>query len=97
MRSIDEFGFLGTVEESEDGLRVELVLPVTNWPHLDTLRARVHDLAPGAEIVVRTMSDDGRLALRNFLRGAMSARRPGIDPAVSRPSLQDAGVGHLLG
>jgi ATP-binding protein involved in chromosome partitioning len=52
---------------------VELVLPVTNWPHLDYLRVAVLERAPGAKVVVRTMDDAERLALRNFLRGAMKS------------------------
>jgi len=39
--------------------------------HLDALRAAVLERAPGANVVVRTMDDAERLALRNFLRGAM--------------------------
>ena len=33
LRSLDELGFLGAV----DGLRVELRLPVTNWPQREQL------------------------------------------------------------
>jgi len=73
VRTLAELGFLGDVTEKKGVLRVELVLPVTNWPHLESLRQAVLDLAPEAEIVVRTMNDDERLALRNFLRGAMVA------------------------
>ncbi|HVB51825.1 MAG TPA: P-loop NTPase [Acidimicrobiales bacterium] len=73
VRTLAELGFLGVVEERGDTLRVELVLPVTNWPHLDALRDAVLERAPGAEVVVRTMNDDERLGLRNFLRGAMTA------------------------
>ena len=73
VRSLEELGFLGDVTESGGAVRVELVLPVTNWPHLDALRAAVDEISPGAEVVVRTMNDDERLGLRNFLRGAMAA------------------------
>ena len=73
VRTLAELGFLGAVREEAGQVVVELVLPVTNWPHLDTLREAVLDLAPGAQVVVRTMSDDERLGLRNFLRGAMAA------------------------
>ncbi|HEY1825440.1 MAG TPA: P-loop NTPase [Acidimicrobiales bacterium] len=72
VRSLDELGFLGEVSTTEGRVSVQLVLPVTNWPHLETLRERVLEIAPGAEVVVRTMDDEGRLALRNFLRGAMN-------------------------
>jgi ATP-binding protein involved in chromosome partitioning len=77
VRTLDELGFLGDVSEVEGVTRIELVLPVTNWPHLETLRKRVVERAPGAEVVVRTMNDDERLALRNFLRGAMTADSSG--------------------
>lgn len=72
VRSLAELGFLGDVSEKRGVPRVELVLPVTDWPHLDTLRAAVLERAPGAKVIVRTMNDDERLALRNFLRGAMT-------------------------
>ncbi len=73
VRTLGELGFLGEVSDEGGTTRVELVLPVTNWPHLETLRERVHERVPGAEVVVRTMNDDERLTLRNFLRGAMTA------------------------
>jgi ATP-binding protein involved in chromosome partitioning len=72
VRTLEELGFLGEVREGNGQIRVELVLPVTNWPHLDTLRASILALSPGADVVVRTMNDDERLGLRNFLRGAMA-------------------------
>jgi ATP-binding protein involved in chromosome partitioning len=70
---------------------VELVLPVTNWPHLETLRESVRALAPGADVVVRTMNDDERLGLRNFLRGAMTAPSDGHghDHAEASPKFLD--------
>jgi ATP-binding protein involved in chromosome partitioning len=85
VRSLDELGFLGEVSTTEGRVSVQLVLPVTNWPHLETLRERVLEIAPGAEVVVRTMDDEGRLALRNFLRGAMNT-----------PSESDNGHGAAL-
>jgi ATP-binding protein involved in chromosome partitioning len=77
VRSLDELGFLGDVSEHNGVTRVELVLPVTNWPHLETLRDSVLAIAPGAEVIVRTMNDDERLGLRNFLRGAMTGPSDG--------------------
>ncbi len=77
VRTLGELGFLGDVSDVDGVPRVELVLPVINWPHLETLRERVAERAPGAEVVVRTMNDDERLALRNFLRGAMTADSAG--------------------
>jgi len=73
VRALAELGFLGDVREESGQVVVELVLPVTNWPHLETLREAVLELAPGSKVVVRTMNDEERLALRNFLRGAMVA------------------------
>jgi ATP-binding protein involved in chromosome partitioning len=73
VRPLVELGFLGNVREKRGVLQVELVLPVSNWPHLDFLRAAVLERAPGANVVVRTMDDGERLALRNFLRGAMKS------------------------
>jgi ATP-binding protein involved in chromosome partitioning len=72
VRTLAELGFLGDVDDRGATVRVELVLPVTNWPHLETLRDAVLERAPGAQVVVRTMNDGERLALRNFLRGAMT-------------------------
>jgi ATP-binding protein involved in chromosome partitioning len=77
VRSLDELGFLGSVTEVNGAPRVELVLPVTNWPHLETLRESVLAKSPAADVVVRTMNDDERLALRNFLRGAMTGSSDG--------------------
>lgn len=74
VRTLGELGFLGDIDERAP--RVELVVPVTQWPNLDALRASVLERAPGAEVVVRAMNDDERLALRNFLRSAM-AGEPG--------------------
>ncbi|MDE3044944.1 MAG: P-loop NTPase [Acidobacteriota bacterium] len=71
VRGLEEIGFLGTV--AADGTRVELVVPVSNWPHLEHLRDEVLKVAPDAEVMVRTMNDQERLELRNFLRGAMAA------------------------
>ncbi|HQU25579.1 MAG TPA: Mrp/NBP35 family ATP-binding protein [Acidimicrobiales bacterium] len=73
VRPLGELGFVGGVDESSGHPVVELVLPVTNWPHLDALRAAISALAPGAEVRVRTMDDEGRLTLRNYLRGSMAA------------------------
>ncbi|MGA7834790.1 MAG: Mrp/NBP35 family ATP-binding protein [Acidimicrobiales bacterium] len=76
VRGIGELGFLGEISEVGDSVRVELVLPVSSWPHLDSLSERIRERVPGASVVVRTMDDDERLGLRNFLRGEM-AGEPG--------------------
>jgi ATP-binding protein involved in chromosome partitioning len=91
VRPLSELGFLGEVREDAGQVVVELVLPVTNWPHLETLRAAVLELAPAARVVIRTMNDDERLGLRNFLRGAMAAPPgPGQhDHAESSPKFLD--------
>ena len=91
VRSLEELGFLGDVSEEHGVPRVELVLPVTNWPHLDTLRGLVLAKAPNADVVVRTMNDDERLGLRNFLRGAMTgpAEGHGHDQKDASPKFLD--------
>jgi len=73
VRPLGELGFLGTVDEAHGTVRVELVLPVTQWPQLARLEAAVEGVTPGAVVEVRAMDDDERLGLRNFLRGAMAA------------------------
>ncbi len=73
VRPLGELGFVGGVDDASGHPVVELVLPVTNWPHLDTLRAAISALDPGAEVRLRTMDDDGRRALRDYLRGSMAA------------------------
>jgi ATP-binding protein involved in chromosome partitioning len=70
-RPLDELGFLGEVDEA--AARVELVLPVTQWPHRAALEAEITRLAPGASIHVRAMDEDERLTLRNHLRAEMTA------------------------
>ncbi len=79
VRTLDELGFLGAVGEVNGAPRVELVVPVTEWPNLAAIEAAIAERAPGASVVVRAMNDDERLGLRNFLRGAMAG---------------DAGPGH---
>jgi ATP-binding protein involved in chromosome partitioning len=89
VRSLDELGFLGDVSEHGGVARVELVLPVTNWPHLETLRDSVLAISPSAAVVVRTMNDDERLGLRNFLRGAMAGPSDGHGHDESSPKFLD--------
>jgi ATP-binding protein involved in chromosome partitioning len=72
VRPLGELGFLGAVEEEDGSLRVEVVVPVTQWPNLAAIEAAIIERAPSAQVVVRAMDDDERLALRNFLRGAMA-------------------------
>ncbi len=71
VRPLDELGFLGTVDD-DDGVRVELVLPVTGWPNLALLEAAIERTAPGAQVVVRAMDEQELLGLRNFLRAEMA-------------------------
>ena len=73
VRTLEELGFLGAIGEVNGAVRVELVLPVTQWPNLDVLEERIRSISPGASIVVRSMNDEERFGLRNFLRGAMQA------------------------
>jgi len=72
VRTLSELGFLGQVDEVNGALRVELVLPVTNWPNLSLIEASLGSVAPGASVVVRAMDDEEKLGLRNFLRGEMA-------------------------
>jgi len=72
VRTLGELGFLGAIGEVNGSARVELVLPVTGWPNRAYLEAEIVRLAPGAQVIVRSMDDEERLALRNFLRGAMA-------------------------
>jgi ATP-binding protein involved in chromosome partitioning len=73
VRTLDELGFLGEVEEDNGSVRVELVLPVTQWPNLALLEAAISEAAPEAVVTVRAMNEEQLLALRNYLRGAMAA------------------------
>jgi len=47
VRTLSELGFLGQVDEVNGALRVELVLPVTNWPNLSLIEASLGSVAPG--------------------------------------------------
>jgi ATP-binding protein involved in chromosome partitioning len=85
VRTLGELGFLGEVSEVNGATRVELVLPVTNWPHLASISQAVLERAPGATVVVRTMNDDERLTLRNYLRAAMIAVRDAHGDAPATP------------
>ncbi len=89
VRSLAELGFLGTVED-RDGLHVELVLPVVEWPNRAWLEDEIADVAPGATVRVRAMTDDERLELRNFLRGNMTADSgPGHHHDTATPKFLD--------
>ncbi len=72
VRTLEELGFLGELDETGAAARVELVLPVTGWPNLALLEAQIEERAPGANVVVRSMNEEELLRLRNFLRGEMA-------------------------
>ena len=72
VRTLDELGFLGSVEERNGAVRVELVLPVTGWPNIALLEAAIEQRVAGASVVVRSMNEEELLVLRNFLRGEMA-------------------------
>ncbi|MGH9020260.1 MAG: Mrp/NBP35 family ATP-binding protein [Acidimicrobiales bacterium] len=72
-RTLGELGFVGEV--SDDA--VELILPVTNWPPRSVIEERVAAAAPGARLSVRSMTEEERLGLRNFLRAQMTAADDG--------------------
>jgi ATP-binding protein involved in chromosome partitioning len=89
VRPLGELGFLGEVDEVDGVTRVELVLPVLEWPHRAALESAVIARAPGASVRVRAMDESERLALRNFLRGAMAGPAGdahGHDHTASGPS-----------
>jgi ATP-binding protein involved in chromosome partitioning len=73
VRTLGELGFLGEVHEANGDVRVELVLPVAQWPNLALLEAAIDDVSRGASVTVRAMNEEQLLGLRNFLRGAMAA------------------------
>ena len=80
-RPLGEIGFLGEVAAG----RVELVLPVLDWPSRADLEAA---LATGGEVSVRVMDDAERLALRNYLRANMVAEAgPGHHDHAEAPRL----------
>ena len=81
-RPIGELGFVDDVSASA----VALVLPVTNWPQYDYLVAAIEAIAPGASVTARTMSDDERLALRNYLRSSMTGSGSGTPSFLERHS-----------
>ena len=91
VRTLEELGFLGAISEVGGVARVELVVPVSEWPNLDAMRAAVLHVAPGVQVVSRAMDDAERLALRNFLRAAMAAPGgPGQhDHAEAKPRFLD--------
>jgi ATP-binding protein involved in chromosome partitioning len=73
VRTLDELGFLGQVEQNNGVAEVELILPVTGWPNLALLEASIALVAPGAAVKVRSMNEEQLLGLRNYLRGAMTS------------------------
>ena len=85
VRPLGELGFLGELSEVGGVARVELVLPVLEWPHRGALEAAIAQVAPGAVLTVRAMDEAERLGLRNFLRGAMGAADDGHAHAASTP------------
>jgi ATP-binding protein involved in chromosome partitioning len=92
VRTLGELGFLGEVQEANGAVRVELVLPVAQWPNLALLEAAIDDVSRGASVTVRAMNEAQLLGLRNFLRGAMVAPAgPGHhDHGDTKPKFLDA-------
>lgn len=91
VRTLGELGFLGDVGVHDGMVRVELVLPVTQWPNIALLETAIQAVAPGASVHVRSMNEEQLLELRNFLRGAMAAPAgPGHhEPADAKPRFLD--------
>ena len=71
VRPLGELGFLGAIGDRDGHPRVELVLPITEWPNVSMIEDAIREVAPGADVLRRSMNEDERLALRNYLRGAM--------------------------
>jgi ATP-binding protein involved in chromosome partitioning len=86
VRPIGELGFLGDVSHHGEHLHVTLALPVLNWPTLPMLTAALEAIDEGVEVRTRSMNDEERLALRNYLRGAMQG-----DPGPGLHQHGDAG------
>lgn len=79
VRPLGALGFVGEVVDSPSGPVVELVLPVTQWPNLEIIEASIRALSATATVRVRSMNEDERLGLRNYLRGAMAGDKgPGL-------------------
>ena len=70
-RTLGELGFLTDTVTADGAVAVTLVLPVTNWPQREYLESEIARLAPEVAATVRGMTEDERLALRNYLRGDM--------------------------
>jgi ATP-binding protein involved in chromosome partitioning len=73
VRPLGALGFVGVVEERDGSAHAELIVPVTSWPTADGLEEAWRALAPTLTIHRRSMTDDERFALRNYLRLEMSA------------------------
>ena len=89
VRTLEELGFLGSVDEVDGVIRVQLVLPVTEWPNRPLLEDAIARVLPGALVTVRAMNDEERLALRNFLRGAMTTSAAGDHAHAETPRFLD--------
>ena len=68
VRTLGELGFVGAI----NGDDVELAFPLLPWPNVDALERAIVAVAPAAIVRSRSMNDEERLALRNFLRAAMA-------------------------
>ncbi len=79
VRPLSDLGFIGAIGEHDGVTRITLALPIMHWPNLEIIEARLREIEPNLEIVPRAMNDEERLALRNFLRGAMQGSAgPGL-------------------
>ncbi len=81
-RPLGELGFV----DAATAAAVNLVLPVTNWPQYDYLVSAIAGVAPEAAVTTRTMSDEERLALRNYLRASMTGTGSGTPSFLERHS-----------
>jgi ATP-binding protein involved in chromosome partitioning len=87
-RSLGDLAFLGEVNESAK--TVQLLLPVTNWPNIESLKTRIAEVWPEASVVVRAMNEEQRFELRNRLRAYMAAEPgPGLHEHDTSPAITD--------
>ncbi len=77
LRPLGEIGFVRSVQQSDDVVRVTLAVPALDWPHLTEIGQAIRAIAPNITVDVESMDDDERLTLRHYLRGEMTTGESG--------------------